>query len=421
MKKFYSLLQTCLMFALMNVGNAQNVVNNGNGIVINNGAWLVIGGSFLNHTSAQDGFVDIDGKMVVHRDFVNNSAGEVFINQEVVPDGEVILNGNLVQNISGTTSTRFENLTIRNSRKILHTDFCQVSGVLLVQAILELNSNTFVIDNPMPLGITYQSGYILGETTPAQGLGIISWSIGSSAGNYSVPFGSGNDTGKDLELVLQKTAGGSVDGFYNFSTYPTMQMNMPFPPSISSLSPFDPEQTVDRFWLVEPYYVSVPSASIVFKYDYPSALGIDRKTLKAIRYNRNGGMWNDWGPSGDSDPVGLTVATPLVSSADFHAWWTLTGEEVAEYVYIPNAFSPNQDGYNDEFRPFISGYEPDDYVFYIYDRWGKELFRSNDLYKGWDGTHNNTPCKQDVYVWYVLYSDMAGKMNSQNGVVTLVK
>ena len=156
-------------------------------------------------------------------------------------------------------------------------------------------------------------------------------------------------------------------------------------------------------------------------YDFPSAHGINRNSLKAIRHNTDGNSWNDWGPAGDANAAALTVATPIITPQNFYAWWTLSGEEQAEYVYVPNAFSPNGDGVNDEFKPFINGYEPDEYVFYIFDRWGKQIFESNNLENGWDGTHNDSECKQDVYVWYVIFSDMNNKIQTLNGIVALIK
>jgi len=401
--------------------NAQNVVNNGSGIVINQGAWLVIGGNFINMNDGQDGFVDIDGKMVVNRDFINNASNEVFVSIEASPDGETILNGPATQNISGVSFTRFENLTIKNSRKMLQTDFCQVAGKLTVQAILDLNSNTFVIDNPAASGITYQSGYILSETLPAQGLGIILWSTGSSTGSYQVPFGSGNAPENDLNLTLNITSSGNQDGYFSFATYPTSVMNEPYPSSVGHLSPFEPSLVIDRFWLVQPTYTLHPSAIITFMYDYACAHNIKRSTLKAIRFNNTSGVWNDWGPAGTSNVNQLNVVTPVINPSDFHSWWTLSSEDQAEYIYIPNAFSPNEDGLNDEFRPSINGYEPENYKMYIFNRWGNQIFESTDLMHGWNGTYKNSESPQDVYIWLIIYDDLNKQEKSKTGVVTLIR
>jgi len=414
-----------ITFFLLNFNSsvlfAQHLVNNGNGIVINEGAWLMIGGNFINQNSGQDGFVDIDGKMVVNRDFINNAGNETFINIEAAPQGEVILNGGLTQNISGISPTAFEHLTIKNSRKILQTDFCNVNGRLSVQAILEMNAKTLVINNSAQNAITYQSGYILCETPPVAGLGIILWNIKNQSGFFQIPFGSGNHTGNDLNLSLDIISTGSNEGYFSFSTYPTNSLNNPFPPSIFSIEPFEPEQTTDRFWLVSPSYISKPSASIEFTYDYASVSGINRNVLKAIRFNSNVFVWNDWGPAGHANAAVFLVVTPIIQPADFFSWWTLTAEAPEEFIYFPNAFTPNNDGLNEDFKPFISGFEPKEYILLIFDRWGKQIFQSNDINKGWDGRINETICKQDVYVWYVIYQDLKNNTKTKNGIVTLIK
>lgn len=54
-------------------------------------------------------------------------------------------------------------------------------------------------------------------------------------------------------------------------------------------------------------------------------------------------------------------------------------------LYIPNAFSPNEDGVNDVFHPFGNNISPDEFAMYIYDRWGGLVFYSENINKGWDG------------------------------------
>ncbi|MEI9807624.1 MAG: gliding motility-associated C-terminal domain-containing protein [Bacteroidota bacterium] len=53
-------------------------------------------------------------------------------------------------------------------------------------------------------------------------------------------------------------------------------------------------------------------------------------------------------------------------------------------MYVPNAFTPNYDGRNDEFIPFPVGMKQLNY-FRVFNRWGQLLFTTNTLNKGWDG------------------------------------
>jgi gliding motility-associated-like protein len=66
--------------------------------------------------------------------------------------------------------------------------------------------------------------------------------------------------------------------------------------------------------------------------------------------------------------------------------------------YIPNAFTPNNDGLNDVFRVF-SIYKNVNFKMLIYDRWGQLIFESNNIDQGWDGTIGGKPCPPDSYIY----------------------
>lgn len=70
-------------------------------------------------------------------------------------------------------------------------------------------------------------------------------------------------------------------------------------------------------------------------------------------------------------------------------------------LFIPNAFSPNEDGVNDVFRPSVIG-PVDDYTLRIYDRWGNLLFESRDVAIGWEGEAMNGKGLDPAVYTYVL-------------------
>jgi gliding motility-associated-like protein len=91
--------------------------------------------------------------------------------------------------------------------------------------------------------------------------------------------------------------------------------------------------------------------------------------------------------------------------------------------YAPNAFTPDDNGSNDEFRVYGDGIDNTTFEMRIYDRWGEMIFRSNDVYKGWNGKRNNQGelVQEDVYVWKVNFKDWDGKKHQYIGHVTIVK
>ncbi len=71
-------------------------------------------------------------------------------------------------------------------------------------------------------------------------------------------------------------------------------------------------------------------------------------------------------------------------------------------LYLPNAFTPNDDGLNDEFPSSFYG-EFIDYELLIFNRWGEQIYQTNDINSGWDGTYMGNDCQIDVYVYKISY------------------
>lgn len=87
---------------------------------------------------------------------------------------------------------------------------------------------------------------------------------------------------------------------------------------------------------------------------------------------------------------------------------------------MPTAFSPNNDGVNDIFRPMAVGYRSIRF-FKVFNRWGEEVYDGKSLEEGWDGTCNNKPAELGVYFWQISYIDRFGKEGIWKGDVTLIR
>ena len=91
-------------------------------------------------------------------------------------------------------------------------------------------------------------------------------------------------------------------------------------------------------------------------------------------------------------------------------------------LYVPNAFTPNFDGTNDIF--YAKGEGIKDFKMYIFDRWGEMVFRSDDIYKGWDGHFQGKGgpiLEEDVYVWKIECKTTKGEPKLLKGTVSLIK
>ncbi len=71
-------------------------------------------------------------------------------------------------------------------------------------------------------------------------------------------------------------------------------------------------------------------------------------------------------------------------------------------LLLPNAFTPNGDGVNDNFRP-LHACDMESYSMTIFNSYGEKIFFSTDPLKGWNGKLKNSLLKQGNYVWSVSY------------------
>jgi gliding motility-associated-like protein len=88
---------------------------------------------------------------------------------------------------------------------------------------------------------------------------------------------------------------------------------------------------------------------------------------------------------------------------------------------MPNAFSPNGDGYNDQFRPVTVPEKVSSFSMYIYNRWGQQVFATKDMGTGRDGSIDGSPAPRGVYTYIISYSNAASETRKKSGMVTLVR
>jgi gliding motility-associated-like protein len=89
-------------------------------------------------------------------------------------------------------------------------------------------------------------------------------------------------------------------------------------------------------------------------------------------------------------------------------------------VYVPNAFTPNNDGLNDIIKPLLIGIKTLHY-FTIYNRWGQKVFSTSDMNKGWDGAFKNGEKIPGNYIWVLKAEDITGKVYNLRGSFILIK
>lgn len=112
------------------------------------------------------------------------------------------------------------------------------------------------------------------------------------------------------------------------------------------------------------------------------------------------------------------------------AQWTdsfrLRTRDCGNGIYVPNAFSPNNDGMNDVFKPYLKAdfYPINTYQLAVFNRWGNLVFQTNDKEIAWNGTWQGKELPSEVYVWFIKinYTDKDKIKNLVlSGDVTLMR
>jgi gliding motility-associated-like protein len=88
--------------------------------------------------------------------------------------------------------------------------------------------------------------------------------------------------------------------------------------------------------------------------------------------------------------------------------------------YVPNAFTPDGNEYNNEFKPILSS-QVVSYQLQIYTRWGELIFESNDKEVGWDGSFRGAIVQNGTYTWVVKIKTNGTQTYVKNGSVSLIR
>lgn len=140
-------------------------------------------------------------------------------------------------------------------------------------------------------------------------------------------------------------------------------------------------------------------------------------TLDAGRFD--GWHWYLWNDGSSTQRINIDypglywvkVANPGCSVTD-----TIIVNQCTE-IWVPNAFTPNGNYVNDVFKAQAST-EFEEFHLYIYSRWGQQVFESDNIHIGWDGTYKGTICPEGVYIWVIKYLGMGNHYLDKEGMVT---
>ncbi|SKA29218.1 gliding motility-associated C-terminal domain-containing protein [Chitinophaga eiseniae] len=139
-----------------------------------------------------------------------------------------------------------------------------------------------------------------------------------------------------------------------------------------------------------------------------------------FQYRLNKGLWQT-----DSVFTRLPTGPYIGEIMDSHGFGASVDIVVTSpwkncLVVLPTAFTPNNDGQNDIFRPKVYD-DIHDYRLRVYDRWGNLVFTSQTPDAGWNGTFRGSPAGVQSYVYICSYTDSRQETHLQKGSVLLLR
>ena len=161
---------------------------------------------------------------------------------------------------------------------------------------------------------------------------------------------------------------------------------------------------------------TVPEGEVVTLYGQPDGLSYSWSPSSLVS---NSSAQNTTATINETTLFVLTVTDGICSKSDtvlVKAYGFICDDP---FIYIPNAFSPNDDNENDVL--YVRGAAVKEMVFRIYDRWGELVFESFDRLSGWDGRFRDKDLAPDVYDYYLKVTCVDDVESIIKGNVTLLR
>jgi gliding motility-associated-like protein len=185
------------------------------------------------------------------------------------------------------------------------------------------------------------------------------------------------------------------------------------------------------------FHINVTEVAVTAEVTGPDTICTGQTTRLLATASGNASVYTyEWAPAATlndshiADPIAEPLETTdyivtvlgdglCPTSASVTVYYMST--ECAEpYIFVPKAFTPNNDDNNDRF--IVRGTNIKELHFIVWDRWGEKVYETTDITAlGWDGTYNGKESTPDSYAWYLEVTCGNGATYVKKGDVTLLK
>ncbi len=155
--------------------------------------------------------------------------------------------------------------------------------------------------------------------------------------------------------------------------------------------------------------------------NFPSDTTLCKDQILNLTVNASPGTQFNWSNGSRSNTI--TISSPqILNLVASNGCGTSSASIAINYLlencdlFIPNAFTPNQNGKNELFN-LVKRNALDVEKFVIYNRWGNIVYIQNDKNtEGWDGQYNGKPAVEGVYIYNIIYTTGVEPNISQNTI-----
>ena len=446
---------------------------NNSGTMENAGYWYIDGD--MENGGLLTGFGQSTGVYEVKQNWLNNGAFQA-------DQSEVVLSGG-DQNIGGASVSSFYNLSLLGTGIKNQSVNAEVQNRLDLSSI-ELNTDEYemYLSSTDPLAIARSTGFVSSQGNGRLSWnlsigGIYFYPAGfhqsnsdlrpvamraNNAGVYKVRLAEGEATDEGYDLLNVNAPGicevnksffhyvdaegagnadisiyslPSVDGEWdrliqwngfewNDTEVPTVQQSSGYDVlSISDWTDFD-EPVFD---LASSETPEVNFANDAYEIHYGQQIALDafydgdENTIADIEWfaldelDDTDALYNELTPE-STGVYGIEITNELGCKTSDEAFVRVKEGQ----LMLPTAFSPNNDGYNDELQPTNPNITELEYA--VYNRWGQQIFTGNLDNPAWDGTFNGEPQDIGVYPFIAKFRLGDGKRElTEKGNITLLR
>ncbi len=364
---------------------------------------------------------DNRGVIALDGDWLDSNTNPTFWDQD---SGIVRMTGRY-QRIAGTNVTDFHSLQLFNPMmKEMFID-ANVDGVLdLNDAELALNKNILHLQNPEPSALSWNGGFVSGDTVG----GYFARSTNRTAA-YMFPVGSINltNTYRAVELT-PTTSDASVFAVRLADRNPDLENNLDTS-FTGSFGPFNRSDIGPQLYGVnDAFYHHIARFSGTSE-ALADVFYFGADEIYPYEFNIMA-VWENSIPQWERDDFAVNFNTGRPSIGNPERFMRNTISNFGNDVYalavrdkitarVPQIFSPNNDGINDEL--FVLGTEIEELEFIVYNRWGEKVFETKDQNIGWNGKFRGSDAQPGVYVFYLKAGLVDNQILEQSGDITLVR